>query len=73
MSGHDGTDTPGSSECTAEGAGHGTVAVVTIIEITREIILGVINLFYVILTIPWEGAIVIIPVLEIRDTEAQKG
>lgn len=37
MSGGDGTERLGSSECTAGRAGHGSVAVVTIIEITRAI------------------------------------
>lgn len=37
MSGGDGTERLGSSECTVERAGHGSVAVVTIIEITRAI------------------------------------
>lgn len=37
MSGGGGMETLGSSECTVERAGHGSVAVVTIIEITRAI------------------------------------
>lgn len=71
MSGDNGVKMLGS-ECTVERAGHGTVALMTIIEIIWEIILEVINLFYIILTIPWVGAIIIIPVLEIETPRHRK-
>lgn len=71
MSGGDGMEMLGS-QCTAERAGRSTVALVTIIEIIREIILEVINLFYIIFTIPWVGAIIIIPVLEIETPRHRK-